>query len=57
MSEDSLRLSAKEAVPSPDRGRLNWHAPKFIVEKVDHVTATKPNSSGGDNNPTSSHVS
>ena len=57
MAEDAPGVSTEETPPLPDGRRLNWHAPKFIVEKVTYVTATKPGSSGADANPNISHTS
>ena len=57
MTEDSPGIPAKAAAPPPDRGRLNWHAPKLMVEKVTYVTETKAGGSGADVNPNVSRTS
>jgi hypothetical protein len=46
-----------ENEPTAQRQRLPWHAPKLMVEKVQHLTGTHNTTSGGDAHPATSNVS
>jgi hypothetical protein len=46
-----------ENEPTVQRQRLPWHAPKLMVERVQHLTGTHATTSGGDAHPVASNVS
>jgi hypothetical protein len=57
MDEKSRGLRSGGNEPTVQRQRLPWHAPKLMVERVQHLTGTHATTSGGDAHPHTSNVS
>jgi hypothetical protein len=56
-ADKSRALRTEKNQPAAERQRLPWHAPKLIVESVQHLTGTHNGTSGGDAHPLTSNVS